>query len=84
MDEPVRGESVSEEGGGVSTKRKESSGSLWHRSHLHSLAGSRWTDDRIDGQTECVGGWVGGAQILAGTAAPPPAATGRTGMPEDE
>lgn len=60
MDEPVRGESVSEEGGGVSTKRKESSGSLWHRSHLHSLAGSRWTDDRIDGQTECVGGVGGG------------------------
>lgn len=33
-------------------KRKENSGSLWHRSHLHSSAGSRWTDDRRDGQTE--------------------------------
>ena len=47
MDQPVRGESVSE---GVSMERKEDSGSLWHRLHLHSLAGSRWTDVRIDRQ----------------------------------
>lgn len=33
-------------------KRKKDSGSLWHRLHLHSLVGSRWTDVRIDRQTE--------------------------------
>lgn len=52
MDRPVKGESVSREGGEVSVERKEDSGSLWHRSHLHNSAGSRWTDWRINGQTE--------------------------------
>lgn len=68
-------------------ERKEKSGSLWHRSHLHSSAGSRWTDERIDGQTEQREG--GDTQILAGTAAPPPAhkvllQKGRRAMAEDE
>lgn len=49
MDRPVKGESVSREGGEVSVERKEDSGSLWHRSHLHNSAGSRWTDWRING-----------------------------------
>lgn len=52
MDRPVKRESVSREGGEVSVERKEDSGSLWHRSHLHNSAGSRWTDWRINGQTE--------------------------------
>lgn len=33
-------------------ERKGNSGNPLHRSHLHSSAGSRWTDERIDGQTE--------------------------------
>lgn len=52
-------------------EREENSGGLWHRSHLHSSAGSRWTDERIDGQTEQREGET--HKILAGTAAPPPA-----------
>lgn len=51
MDQPVRGETVSEEDELVQRGGK-GSGSLWHRLHLHSSAGSRWKDERIDGQTE--------------------------------
>lgn len=49
---PVRGEPVSEGEEGVSVTRKEDSGGLWHKLHLHSSTGSRWTDGRIDEQTE--------------------------------
>lgn len=56
-------------------ERKEDSGGLWHRLHLHSSAGSRWADGRIDGQTEWGEGGDTQTQILAGTAALPPAQT---------
>lgn len=49
---PVRGEPVSEGEERVSVTRKEDSGGLWHKLHLHSSTGSRWTDGRIDEQTE--------------------------------
>lgn len=52
MDQPVRGESVSEGEEGLVWRGRKTQAVLWHRLHLHSSAGSRWTDGRIDGQTE--------------------------------
>lgn len=90
MDLPAKGDSVSGGEGELVRRGERGSGSLWHRSQLHSSARSRWTDGRTDRKTER--GEGGEAQVFMDAALPPPAPTvllqkvrrgRRKGMPED-